>query len=218
MRNKKVYSLKKKMKNSSRRWLIRQINDPYVHKAKQEKYRSRSAFKLIQLNEKFNFLRQNLSIIDLGCAPGGWSQVIQQTVGDKSLTIGLDLKEMSPLQGIHFIKGDFLCPEIQKRLSDLSEFFDVILSDISPQQTGHKKTDHIQMMEIIQSIYIFEKNKLSFGGSLIFKGFQGTLEKELLQSLKKDFEYIKQTKPQSSRSESSEIYLVALKFIKNSAK
>lgn len=207
-------------KPSSTRWLQRQLNDPYVHQAKKEGYRSRAAFKLIELDDKFKFLKPGKFVLDLGAAPGGWSQVAVSRVrsdADAPNVIGVDILPIDPVAGAMFMQLDFLdgsaAQKIQRHLPPaLAQGVDIVLSDMAPNTTGHSATDHLRIMALLESAYPFACEVLKPGGVFIAKVFQGGTEKELLAHMKKDFETVKHAKPKASRADSSEMYVVAMGF------
>lgn len=196
-------------KYSSKLWLERQLNDPYVKKAQQEGYRSRAAYKLIELNEKFHFLKPGYKIIDLGAAPGGWIQVALKNKA--SQVIGIDLLEMESIAGAELLEMDFTDPEAPETLKDLLKGeADCVLSDLAPWTTGHKATDHLRIVALVEAAALFAFEVLRPGGTFVAKVFQGGADGELLNELKKRFETVRHFKPDASRSESAETYLVAM--------
>ena len=185
---------------SSARWLERQLNDPYVAEAKKQGYRSRAAFKLLQLDDKFHVLKEGTRVVDLGAAPGGWCQVAVDRVG--------------PIPGVDLIQMDFMtdeAPDVLKRLLD-GGLANVVLSDMAASATGHSQTDHLKIMALAETAYDFAKDVLAEGGVFICKVLQGGATGELLKLLKRDFAEVKHVKPPASRSDSAEIYVVALGF------
>lgn len=197
---------------SSTRWLDRQLNDPYVQEAQRAGYHSRAAFKLAEIDDRFTLLRPGARVIDLGAAPGGWSQIAAARVGADNV-IALDREEMAEVPGVRFLKGDFLEPETVAQLETLLDGgADVILSDIAPATTGHAATDHLRIIAIAEAVLDFAETVLNQGGALVIKVFQGGTEKELLDRLKRLFESVKHVKPPSSRKESPELYVVAKGF------
>lgn len=200
-------------KNSSTRWLKRQINDPYVHKAEQEGYRGRAAFKLVEMDEKLKILNKGSKIVDLGSAPGGWSQVAAKKGAD---IVALDLLEMEPIPGVNFVQMDFMDNEAPDQLKAmLGGQADVVMSDIAPNTMGHKKTDHIRIMAVVEAAHMFACEVLKPGGTFIAKVFQGGANNKFLTEVNKTFKKVRHIKPPASRKDSSEQYLVATGFIGN---
>ncbi|MDR1031712.1 MAG: RlmE family RNA methyltransferase [Holosporales bacterium] len=205
-------------KPSSRRWVERQLNDPFVAAAKKQGYRSRAAFKLIEIDDKFGLIKKARTILDLGAAPGGWSQVAADRAyngdGGRKL-VASDLLDIVHISGIEFVKGDFNDAEVVKSILDaLGDKPDLILSDMAPNTVGHAKTDHIRIISLVRSAADFALNNLALGGSFIAKVFQGGGEQKLLADLKANFKKVTHFKPKSSRKESSELYLIATGFKK----
>jgi len=199
--------------DSSRRWLQRQLNDPYVAAAKKEGYRSRAAYKFLQLDEQFHFLRPGMRVVDLGAAPGGWSQVVAAKNGGKGKLVALDILPMEALMGAEIVQLDFLADDAPEKLKMLlGGPADLVLSDMAPPTTGHTGTDHIRVMALAEAAAHFAIEVLAPGGAFACKFFQGGAEKELLGILRKHFAKVKHAKPPASRSESSETYLVAMGF------
>lgn len=199
--------------NSSTRWLQRQLNDPYVAQAKRDGYRSRAAYKIEEMNEKFGFFKPGGRILDLGAAPGGWSQIALQHIGNKGMVIGIDLLEIAPMAGATFIVKDFNdddAPAILKEL--LGGPADVVMSDMAANTTGHPPTDHIRIIALCELAYDFAVQVLSPGGSFVCKVLKGGTEGELLKMMKRDFETVKHVKPKSSRQDSAESYVIAVGF------
>jgi 23S rRNA (uridine2552-2'-O)-methyltransferase len=202
-----------KRSNSSTRWLQRQLNDPYVLKARAEGYRSRAAFKLLEMDEKFHLLRGGMRVVDLGCAPGGWSQVAVAKIGGKGKVVGCDLLAVPPIPGASLIVQDFLAddaPEILKNL--LGGQADLVMSDMASNTTGHSPTDHIRIIHLCELAYDFAKSVLAPGGGFICKVLKGGTERELLRMMQKDFTTVKHAKPAASRADSAESYVVAMGF------
>lgn len=198
---------------SSARWLQRQLNDPYVHEAQRLGYRARSAFKLIELDDKMKFIKKGCTVIDLGAAPGGWSQVAVQRGAAK--VIGLDLLPIEPLPGVTFLQMDFMNDDAPESLiMMMGSGADVVLSDMAPNTMGHKSTDHIRIMALVEAAYEFATQVLKPGGTFVSKLFQGGTQGELLAMMKRDFATVKHVKPPASRKESSEQYVVATGFRK----
>ncbi len=200
-------------KISSQRWLTRQLNDPYVQKAKTDGYRSRAAYKLLEIDEKFKILKPGLKIVDLGAAPGGWTQVALERVGLQGYVVGIDLTPMDPIGQSILICGDFCDPKIVEELkANLTGSVDVVLSDMAAPSTGHSQTDHLRIMGLAEEAFVFAQEVLAPGGSLVIKVLRGGTEKELLTLFKKHFDRVVHFKPPASRADSSEMYVVALGF------
>ena len=202
---------------TSIRWLERQINDPYVVEAQRRGYRSRAAFKLQQLDDRFHLLGPGKRVIDLGAAPGGWTQVAVERClpegGKQGRVIGIDLTPMQPIPGAELLEGDFLAPEAPTRLKDaLGGPADVVLSDMAAPATGHARTDHLKIMALAEAAHAFAVEVLKPGGAFIAKVLQGGATQELLKALKRDFAEVRHVKPMASRADSAEIYVVALRF------
>ncbi|MBO1020002.1 RlmE family RNA methyltransferase [Methylobacterium sp. SD274] len=198
---------------SQKRWLERQLNDPYVARAKREGYRSRAAFKLLEIDERFKILKPNQKIIDLGAAPGGWSQVAAKIVGPSGRIVGIDLLEIEPMVGVEFITLDFLDPDAPKRLIDLlGGQADIVMSDMAANTTGHKQTDHLRIIGLAETAAEFAREVLAPGGTYLAKVFQGGTEGTLLADLKRDFTLVRHVKPSASRADSSELYVLATGF------
>ncbi|MEJ0062715.1 MAG: RlmE family RNA methyltransferase [Alphaproteobacteria bacterium] len=198
---------------SSTKWLNRQLNDPYVAAAKRDGYRSRAAYKIIQLDERFKLLRPGMRIVDLGAAPGGWSQVMAKRIGGKGQLVALDILPMPPIDGVTFFEADFTANDSPAKLiAALKGKADLVLSDMAAPTMGHGKTDHIRIMALAEMAYDFAAQVLAPGGAFVCKLFQGGAEKEFLALLKKDFTSVRHAKPEASRQESAETYIVALGF------
>jgi len=203
----------KRRKTSSTRWLKRQLNDPYVAEAKRLGLRSRAAFKLIELDERFKLLSRGAAVADLGCAPGGWCQVALERVGDTGHVVGIDIQEVEPIAGVDLILGDIMEDDALAALTEaLGGKADVVLSDMAARATGHKQTDHLRTMALAGAAYDFAARVLKPGGAFVTKVLLGGTEKELLDLLKRDFEKVSHAKPPSSRKGSSEMYVVATGF------
>lgn len=195
---------------SSTQWLNRQLNDPYVFMSKAEGYRSRAAYKLIEINQKYHILKPTSWVIDLGAAPGGWSQVAANITKNTGKIIAIDLLEMPEIKDVIFFQGDFCELENQhKIISLLNGKADLVMSDMAPNTTGHKTTDHLRIMDLCERVFSFASLALKTGGAIIIKIFQGGAEGHILTEIKKNFTSVKHYKPASSRKDSSEIYLVA---------
>ena len=198
---------------SSRAWLERQINDPYVARAKREGYRSRAAFKLAEIDDKFHLLKKGARIVDLGAAPGGWSEIAARRIGASGKIVALDILDMKPIPGVEFIKLDFLDTAAPDRLKAvLGGEADVVLSDMAANATGHRQTDHLRIMALAETAAHFAREVLAPGGSFLCKVLQGGTEVALLAELKRDFASVKHIKPPASRSDPAELYLLARSF------
>jgi 23S rRNA (uridine2552-2'-O)-methyltransferase len=199
--------------HSSQQWLERQLNDPYVAKAKREGYRSRAAFKLAEIDEKYKLLKPGQAVLDLGAAPGGWSQVAVTKVGDKGQVIAIDLLEIDPIPGVTFAQMDFLAEDAPDRLKAMTGGpVDLVLSDMAANTTGHKKTDHLRIIHLVELAADFARQVLKPGGAFLAKVFQGGTEGELLAQLKRDYQTVRHVKPQASRADSAELYVLATGF------
>ncbi|HPF78143.1 MAG TPA: RlmE family RNA methyltransferase [Alphaproteobacteria bacterium] len=198
-------------KNSSTRWLQRQLNDPYVAKAQLEGYRGRAAYKLIEINEKIDVLKPDMMVIDLGAAPGGWSQVASK-IGCN--VVALDLLEMDPIPGVTFFQMDFTEDDAPETLIDAmgGRPADLVMSDMAPNTIGHRNTDHLRIMALVELAYHFAVQVLAPEGVFIAKVRQGGTENDLLAQMKRDFKTVKHIKPPSSRKESAETFVVAQGF------
>src|SRR5579871_1026299 len=203
----------KRRKPSSRAWLERQLSDPYVARAKREGYRSRAAFKLIEVDEKYHVLKSGAYVVDLGAAPGGWSEIAAKRVGPKGKVVALDILEMKSIPGVEFLHLDFLDDAAPGRLKDLlGGKADVVLSDMAANATGHRQTDHLRIMALAEAAALFAREVLKPGGNFLCKVLQGGTEATLLAELKRDFETVKHVKPPASRTDSAELYLLAKGF------
>jgi 23S rRNA (uridine2552-2'-O)-methyltransferase len=202
-------------KLSSKLWLDRQLNDPYVARAKREGMRSRAAYKLSEIDDKARFLKKGGRVIDLGAAPGGWSQIAAQRVGapKQGRVVAIDLLNIDPLPGVEFVQLDFLDPSAPDKLKAmLGGRADVVLSDMAANATGHRKTDHIKIVALVEVAVEFAREVLAPGGAFLAKVLQGGTEASLLTLLKHDFATVKHVKPAASRSDSAELYLLATGF------
>lgn len=198
---------------ASTRWLQRQLNDPYVAEAKRRGYRSRAAFKLIEMDDKLGLLRPGAVVVDLGAAPGGWSQVAAERVGASGQVFGLDLLLPDPLDGVELLEGDFREAETQARLkAALCGPVDLVLSDMAASATGHAATDHLRITALAESALDFAESVLKPGGGFIAKVLQGGSERDLLERLKRAFAKVRHIKPPASRKDSAELYVVATGF------
>ena len=198
---------------SSKLWLERQLNDPYVARAKAEGYRSRAAFKLSEIDDKHRFLKKGGRVIDLGAAPGGWSQVAAQRVGASGRVVAIDLLDMDAISGVDFVQLDFLDAGAPQKLEAmLGGPADVVLSDMASNATGHARTDHLKIMALVEAAAEFAREVLGPGGAFLAKVLQGGTESALLASLKREFASVKHMKPAASRADSAELYLLATGF------
>lgn len=200
-------------KISSTRWLERQLNDPYVAQAQALGYRSRAAFKLLQIDEKAKLLKPGGRVVDLGCAPGGWTQVAVEKAGAKGKVVGIDLQAVDPIPGAELLEMDFLdeaAPEKLKQLLDGPA--DLVLSDMAASATGHPQTDHLRIMGLAEAALDYAEEVLAEGGGFVAKVLQGGSEKDLLDRLKRRFAKVRHVKPPASRSDSAELYVVATGF------
>ena len=202
-------------KIGSTKWLQRQLNDPYITKAEKDGYRGRAAYKLLELDEKLGFLKKGQVIVDLGAAPGGWCQI---ATAKGAQIIAIDLLEVDDMPNMDFIQMDFMDDEAPDILKDMVAKYredglvDVVLSDMAPNTTGHKQTDHLRIMAVVEAAYYFAAEILKPDGLFIAKVFQGGGQNTLLAEVKKSFKTVKHIKPPASRKESSETYLIAQGF------
>ena len=206
---------------SSRAWLERRISDPYVARAKREGLRSRAAFKLAEIDERYKLLKSGATVVDLGAAPGGWSEIAARRVGANGRVIALDILDMKPIAGVAFERLDFLAPTAPDRLKAMlgggaEAKADVVLSDMAANATGHRQTDHLRIMALAEAAAAFAREVLAPGGAFLCKVLQGGTEAALLAALKRDFAAVKHIKPAASRSDSAELYLLATGFRKTS--
>ncbi len=198
---------------SSRAWLERQIKDPYVARAKREGFRSRAAYKLAEIDDKFHLLRPGTRVVDLGAAPGGWSEIAVRRVGASGRVVALDILDMKPIAGVEFLKLDFLDQTAPERLKAmLGGKADVVLSDMAANATGHRQTDHLRIMALADAAAHFACEMLGPRGSFVCKVLQGGTEATLLAAHKRVFSSVKHIKPPASRSDSAELYLLARGF------
>ena len=212
----------KRLKKSSQKWLLRQINDPFVERAKKEGWRSRAAFKIIEVDEKFKIFKKGKVVVDLGAAPGGWSQYAVSKVGDGNV-VAIDLLEIDKIPGIVFFQQDFLAPDApEKIVTELKKIpynkngkCDVLLSDMAANTTGDHQTDHLRIIALLEESLALGNEILNEGGCFVGKIFQGGSSDEILKNLRKNFSTVKYFKPDSSRKDSSETYLIALGFNQN---
>jgi len=209
----------KRLKKSSQKWLLRQVNDPFVERAQKEGWRSRAAFKIIEVDQKFKIFKKGKIVVDLGAAPGGWSQYAVQKVGEGNV-VAIDLLEISGIPGVTFFQQDFLVPEAsEKIIAELKKIprnkiglCDAVLSDMAANTTGDHNTDHLRIIDLLEESLILAEKILKDGGCFVGKIFQGGDSNEILQKLRKNFSIVKYFKPDSSRKDSSETYLVATGF------
>lgn len=199
--------------NASTRWLQRQLNDPYVQKAQAAGYRSRAAFKLIELDDRFGFLRPTSRVVDLGAAPGGWCQVAAERCG-KGRIVGVDIQSIDPVPGAELLELDIYANDAIRRVraSLGDDPADVVLSDMAPATTGHKRTDQLRIAALAEAAYDVARQLLAPGGAFAVKVFQGGAPQDLLDALKRDFDQTRHAKPPASRADSAEMYLVATGF------
>jgi 23S rRNA (uridine2552-2'-O)-methyltransferase len=205
-------------KTSSQRWLERQLNDPYVQAAKREGYRSRAAFKLMEIDDKYGFLKPGSVVVDLGAAPGGWSQIAAARVCTRK-TKGLDFLEVDAIPDVTLLQADFMEDEALALIDGIlgGRTVDVVLSDMAASATGHKQTDHIRIISLCEIALEFAEDVLAPGGTFLAKVLQGGTEKTLLDKLKHSFEKVRHVKPEASRSDSAELYVLAQGFRGNEA-
>ncbi len=211
--NKKIAAHK-----SSAEWIRRQAADPYVERAHRDGYRARAAYKLIEMDERFHFLKNNQVVVDLGAAPGSWSQYIARTY-PKSKIFAMDLLEITPINNVEFYQGDFTSDEALRWLEDRlnltdaeSGTVDVVVSDMAPNTVGHKKTDHLRQMVLLEYAFDFAVRALKVGGTFVAKSFTGGTTNELLKQIKERFENVHHIKPPASRKDSVEMFIVATGF------
>ncbi|MCW5748057.1 MAG: RlmE family RNA methyltransferase [Alphaproteobacteria bacterium] len=201
---------------SSARWLERQLNDPYVQEAKRLGYRSRAAFKLAEIDDRFHFLRPGACIVDLGCAPGGWCQVAAQRIRPLETggrIVGIDVTEVEPIAGVTILHEDFMSDAAPAHLkAALDGPADAVLSDMAAPATGHPQTDHLRIMALAEAAHDFAREVLKPGGVFVAKVLRGGTERTLLEHLKRDFTTVRHVKPPSSRADSAEMFVVATGF------
>jgi len=207
---------KKNRTVSQKRWLERQLNDPYVARAKREGLRSRAAYKLIEIDDKYHLLKAGARVVDLGAAPGGWSEIAARRVGaaeGRGKVVAIDVLDMAPIAGVTFRQIDFLDPNAPAALHEmLGGGADVVLSDMAANATGHKKTDQLKIMALVEAGAEFAREVLRPGGAFLTKVLQGGTEPKLLAELKRDYATVRHVKPQASRADSAELYLLATGF------
>jgi 23S rRNA (uridine2552-2'-O)-methyltransferase len=202
---------------SQKNWLERQLNDPYVHEARKQGYRSRAAFKLIEIDDKYKFLKSGGRIVDLGAAPGGWSQVAAKRVKSeegKGKVVAIDMHGMDPIPGVTIFKKDFYDEDAARLLIDAlgGEKADCVLSDMAAHATGHRQTDHINIVALAEAGFDFARQVLKPGGTYLAKVLRGGTEGELLKLMKKDFAKVAHVKPMASRDDSAELFVLAIGY------
>jgi len=198
---------------ASQRWLTRQLNDPYVRAAKERGFRSRAAFKLLEMDAKLHLLKPGMRVVDLGAAPGGWTQVAVQAVGDRGQVVAIDILPMDEVAGATVLQGDFTEAEAEDRvIAAMGGKADLVLSDMAPNTTGHQATDHLRIMALAEIALDFAARVLAPGGAFVAKVLQGGTEKEMLAVLKRDFAVVRHVKPPASRKDSAEMYVVGTGF------
>ena len=199
-------------KTSSTRWLERQLNDPYVRRAKAENYRSRAAYKLLELDEKFGLLKGAKAVVDLGIAPGGWSQVVRRRI-PQSRVVGIDLLPTDPIEGVAILQMDFMDEAAPDRLNQaLGSEADLVLSDMAANTVGHQQTDHLRTMALVEAGLLFATEVLRPGGAYVAKVLAGGADNQLVAEMKRHFTTVKHAKPPASRKDSSEWYVIAQGF------
>ena len=205
-----------RMKLSSKLWLERQLNDPYVAQAKRDGYRSRAAYKLLEIDDKYHLLKPGLAVIDLGAAPGGWSQIAAKrtrAAEGRGKVVAIDLLEMGEIPGVTFAQLDFLDNSAPEKLREMiGGGADVVMSDMAANTTGHRKTDQLRIVGLVESAAQFASEVLKPGGTFVAKVFQSGADATLMTQLKQDFASVKHVKPAASRKDSSERYVLAMGF------
>jgi len=202
----------KRRSKSSKLWLERQLNDPYVRAAKSEGYRSRAAYKLAEMDEKHRFLKRGQTAVDLGAAPGGWTQVLVERLGEGKV-VGVDIQDMEPVAGATLLKLDFMDEKAPDIIKDtLNGSVDTVLSDMASPATGHRETDHLRVMALCETALDFAIEILKPGGTFLCKVLRGGTERQLLETLKKRFQKVIHVKPPASRADSAEMYVLAVGF------
>lgn len=206
-----------KRKESSTRWLERHLNDPYVRRSKIDGYRSRAAYKLLEIDEKHKLLKPGIRVVDLGAAPGGWCQIAADVTGstdENPLVVGIDYLDVEPIPGVTLLKKDFLDDDAPQALMEAlgGHKPDLVLSDMAAPTTGHRKTDHLRTTYLFEVAADFARENLAPGGNFLSKVFRGGTENELLRQLKQDYQSVVHVKPPASRQESPELYVLAKGF------
>lgn len=207
----------KKRKNSSHIWITRHINDTYVQNSKKDGYRSRASYKLLEINEKFSLIKQGNFVLDLGASPGSWSQIavkLSNSSNKQKRVLAVDLLQILPMDGLEVICGDIYDEEVTKSIMNFSTSFNVVLSDIAPNTTGQQKIDHLRIIDIAENILLILNDILAENGHFVVKIFQGSDMQNFINDLRKVFKSVKLFKPESSRKESPELYVIAQNFIK----
>jgi 23S rRNA (uridine2552-2'-O)-methyltransferase len=200
-------------KPSSTAWLSRQLNDPYVTEVRRLGYRSRAAFKLIELDDRYRLLRAGARVVDLGCAPGGWTQVALERVGASGRVVGIDIADTAPIAGATILRADIHDASVAAEVTvELDGLADVVLSDIAPSTTGHAATDHLRIVALAEAAFAVASEVLKPGGTLVAKMFQGGAQGMLLAQLKRAFAEVRHAKPPASRARSAETYVIAKGF------
>ncbi len=217
----RILNKKIAQKKSSVAWLQRQASDPYVARAQKDGYRSRAVYKILEMNEKYRFFRNNQTVVDLGAAPGSWTEYVAREY-PKSKIFAMDLLEIKPIVGVEFYQGDFTTDDaldwLNEKLnlpaadSDANGCVDVIMSDMAPNTVGHKRTDHIRQMVLLEYAYDFAKSALKVGGTFIAKSFTGGTTTDLLKEIRQKFDVVHHMKPPSSRKDSVEMFIVAIGY------
>jgi len=209
----KILNKKIAKKKSSADWVRRQLDDPYVLRARKDGYRARAAYKLAEIDEKYRFLKNGQVVVDLGAAPGSWTQYVMKNF-PKSRVIAMDLLEIKPIPGVTFYQGDFTTDEALAWLDSQTagQDVDVVLSDMAPNTTGHQKTDHIRQMALLEMAFDFARENLKPGGAFVAKSFTGGTTDELLREIRWHFTSVHHIKPPASRKDSVEMFVVCLGF------
>ena len=212
MKMKKIKLKKKNLSNKSFRWLDRHLNDEFVLKSKAEGFRSRSSYKLIEINKKYNIFHQSKTILDLGCSPGGWLQVAKKLSSKDTKILGIDILQIKEIEGVKFLKKDIFDEDIFTLIQqNFSAKIDLMMSDMSPNSSGNKSVDHLRIISLVERVLEISRTLLNPGGILVSKIFQGGAQGELITTMNKDLTQIRYFKPKSSRKESPETYLIAKK-------
>jgi 23S rRNA (uridine2552-2'-O)-methyltransferase len=196
----------------SKKWIAERKHDGYYKKAKQEGYRARSSYKLDQINNRYNLIKAKDKVLDLGAAPGGWSQVAYEIVGQEGQVVGVDIQRIEPIEGVTFIKGDLLKPETLMKIKEIVTSVDVVVSDMSPNITGHYSMDHARSIELAEISLGVARKLLKKGGNFVVKVFEGDLFADFFKEVEDSFGYTKAHSPKASRKQSSEIYVIGKGF------